>query len=301
MRKHLITAAFALVLGSTAFAAKPPTSGGGTTNPKLGYVAILSSGARELRLANEDGTGSVKLASTANHGQMTLSLGPHASGKLSYNDGGNLHLLTYEVGATGPRTVSDVVIVGTSSRGFGYHRFSPTGAHIAYVMPGTNDIYLYDVATGQSSPLLSVTGGYIGDLDFSHDGSQVIYSVTTSPDLLQVELRAVPVAGGNPTVLPISGQYGDFRVGHQDDRIVADTMGNFDGLSKLISADGSTVTPLRNGYVPDLRCDDAVVILQVRNGDKQGTVSLLKYEIATGVTTTFSRSGNYWPDYFPDC
>jgi hypothetical protein len=168
-------------------------------------------------------------------------------------------------------------------------------------MPGTNDIYLYDVATGQSSPLLSVTGGYIGDLDFSHDGSQVIYSVTTSPDLLQVELRSVPVAGGNPTVLPISGQYGDFRVGHQDDRIVADTMGNFDGLSKLISADGSTVTPLRNGYVPDLRCDDAVVILQVRNGDKQGTVSLLKYEIATGVTTTFSRSGNYWPDYFPDC
>jgi hypothetical protein len=43
------------------------------------------------------------------------------------------------------------------------------------------------------------------------------------------------------------------------------------------------------------------VILQLRNGDKQGTVSLLKYEIATGVTTTFSRSGNYWPDYFPDC
>lgn len=282
-----------------ALAAKPPS--GGTTDPKIGYVKILSSGARELRLANEDGTGSVKLASTPNHGQMTLSLGPHSSHKISYNDGGKLHLLTYEIGATGPQTVSDLIIVDTTSRGFGYHRFSPTGAYVVYVMPGTDDIYLYDVTSGQSAFLFSVTDGHIADLDFSHDGSNVIYSVTTSPDFLQVEFRSIPVTGGSPTILPISGQYGNFRVGHQDDRIVADTMGNFDGLSKLISADGATVTPLRNGYAPDLRCDDAVVILQLRNGDRQGTVSLLKYEIATGITTTFSKSGNYWADYFPDC
>lgn len=300
MRKHLISAALALVLGSTAFAAKPP-SVGGTTDPKLGYVTILSSGARELRLANEDGTGSVKLASTANHGQMTLSLGPHASGKISYNDGGNLHLLTYEIGATGPRTVSDVVIVSTTSRGFPYHRFSPTGANIVYVMPGTNDMYLYNVGSGQSSPLLSVTDGYIADLDFSHDGTSVIFSVTNSINSTQVEFRSVPVAGGSPTVLPISGQYGDFRVGHQDDRIVADTMGNPSAAFKLISADGNTVTSLTTGYVPDLRCDDAVVVFQRINGDRQSTVSLLKYEITTGITTTFSKSGNYWPDYFPDC
>jgi hypothetical protein len=302
MRKLIATTAFALAFGSGAFAAKPPLpSGGGPYDPKLGYVTILPSGARELRLANEDGTGSVKLASTPNHGQMTLSLGPRSSHKISYNDGGNLHLLTYEIGASGPRTVSDVVIVGTTSRGFGYHRFSPTGAQITYVQPGTNDIYLYNVGSGSSSLLLSVSDGYIGDLDFSHDGSQVIYSVTPSADFLTVGFRSVSVAGGSPTTLPITGKYGGFRVGHQDDRIVADTMGNLDGLSKLISADGSTVTSLRNGYSPDLRCDDAVVILQVRNGDKQATVSLLKYEIATGISTTFSRSGNYWPDYFPDC
>lgn len=303
MRLILASAAISIALGTAAIAAKPPSGGGGgggTTNPKVGYVQILSSGVRELRLANEDGTGSVKLASTPNHGQMTLSLGPRSSGKISYNDGGKLHLLTYSVGATGPQTVNDIVIVDTTGRSFAYHRFSPTGAHIVYVMPGTNAMYLYNVGSGQASSLLSVTDGYIVDLDFSHDGSNVIYSVVPSLGSQQVEFRSVPVGGGNPTVLPISGQYGDFRVGHQDDRIVADILGSFDGVFKLISTSGA-LTDLTSGYVPDLRCDDAVVIFQRVNHDKQSTVSLLKYEIATGITTTFSRSGAYWPDYFPDC
>lgn len=302
MRALLRGAVLALGLCSPAMAGKPPSGGGGTTNPKVGYVAILSSGVRELRLANEDGTGSVKLANTPNHGQMTLSLGPRSagSGKVSYNDGGKLHLLAYAIGATGPQTVSDVIIVNTASNSFPMHRFSPTGTQIAYVMPGTNDMYLYEVASAQSSPLLSVADGYIVDMDFSHDGAKVIYSVVPSLNSQQAEFRSVPVGGGSPTVLPISGPYGNFRVGHQDDRIVADIPGNPDGIFKLISP-GGAASSLTSGYVPDLRCDDAVVIFQRLNHDRQSTVSLLKYEIATGITTTFSRSGAYWPDYFPDC
>lgn len=301
MRAILGSAAIALAFGTAAFAAKPPGGGsGGTTDPKIGYVAILSSGARELRLANEDGTGSVKLASTPNHGQMTLSLGPRSSGKLSYNDGGKLHLLTYEVGPGGTRTTSDLVIVDTPSRGFGYHRFSPSGTKIAYVYPGTNDIYLYDVASGQTSQLLSVTG-YIMDLDFSHDGSRIIYSVTADINVPTVQLKAVPVAGGTPVDLPISGQYGDFRVAHLSDSIVADVAGDANGVIKLISADGNTIQSLASGYYPDLRCDDTKVIFQRINQGRNASVSLLKYEVSTGLQTTFSTSGNYWPDYFPDC
>jgi hypothetical protein len=76
-------------------------------------------------------------------------------------------------------------------------------------------------------------------------------------------------------------------------------MGDMNGAITLFPADGGFSSRLTNGSFPALRCDDQVIAFQLRTSTG---VSLLKYDITTGLTSTFSSSGtNMSPDYFPDC
>jgi len=295
----LSKAAVALLLSSALVGAKPAPPPPSPVDPQVGYIRILGSGARELRLAREDGTGSVLLASTPSHGQMTMALGPKSLGLIAYVVPGKLHLLHFVQGSTGPATDTDQVIAtdgGVNS--VGNVAFSPTGSHVAWITaPGANcAIHVYSVASHSETQTISPST-YFGDVDFSSDGSRIIYTENLPGDTLTVRFKSVPVGGGPMTDLGIEGKYGTFSVGPANE-IVADTMGDPNGSIWLFPASATTPTRVTNGYYPAIRCDSAVVIFQ-RIGNRSA-VSILKYDLATGLTNTFSTSGNYWPDYFPD-
>lgn len=298
MRYAPALAAALLVLSSPAFAAKPPSGGGGgsgspsTTDPQVAYVHIGGSGTREIRLANEDGTGSALMAtSTAN--DVVVRLAPRSQHQLVYTSGKNVHLLTYEIASTGPKTLSDVPIGGDST---GTVAFSPTGGQVAWMNSADNGIYLEDLASKSITQIVDVGSAFIGDLDFNHDGSQLVYTQSIPPSTSLMQFRSVPVSGGDPVDLPIQGQYGNFRVGHTSDSIVAAAWGSGGPIS-FFPAGSSSSSVLVTGGRPALRCDDHVLIYITtsRSGEKT-----LKYDLTTGLGSTFG-SAAYFPDYFPDC
>ena len=293
-------AAIALLLSTALVGAKAPPPG--TTDPQVGYVKILNNGTRELWVAREDGTGAVRLAATGVKSWMFFGLGPKSQGLLAYAMPGQLHLLHFVQGSNGVKTDTDTVIVNNATNFAGAPAVSPMGSHVAWVgtiAGGGYGIHVYSVATHSiinevtSSALLS---GYV---DFSADGSRLIYSETITPgDTLTVGFKSVPVTGGVPTDLGIQGKYGTFRVGPTDE-IVTDTGGDPKGSLWLFPSGATSPTLLTtNGYMPSPRCDSGSVIFARIEGS--GGTSIRKYEIATGFTTTFSTTG-IAPDYFPDC
>jgi hypothetical protein len=301
--RFVTSAALVLLACSTpALGGKPSGGGGGspsTTDPQVGYIHLLSNGDRELRLANEDGTGSALLLSTRSN-ILAFGLGPRAGHQVAYSDGSTIHLLTYEITSTGPVTRSNVTLVNLGTQKAPQLRFSPLGTQIVW-LSGRN-LYVYDVGSRQTQ-LLVQPHGDIGDFDFTHDGAQLFYSETDGVDPLTVQLRSVPIAGGPPTDVPVAGRYGDFRLGHTDLKIVADVMGNFEGQMSLLPADGSGPVGLTNGYHPALRCDDRMIIFQRRlfSGSRVVAVAVYKYDLTSGSTSTFSTKDNNTAEYFPDC
>jgi DNA-binding beta-propeller fold protein YncE len=301
LRPAIIALFLTAIATGTVFAAKPggPPSGGGTTDPQVGYIRILPSGSREIRLAGADGTGSVALATTRNR-NVTMSLSPQVTHQIAYTDGPALKLLTYEMTSTGPRTVSNISVVTFGNLTPAYVDFSPAGTHLVYFDPRDNSVYVHDLATNSRTKVVD-QAQWLGDLEFSHDGSKVIYSMTVDSSLLIVQFRYVPITGGASTDLPIRGKYGLFSVGHSDDRIVADTMGEADtGAITLFPADGSSPTRLATGYAPALLCGTDL-LYQRRNLSAKGSISILKLDLTSNATTTYSSADNMWADTFPDC
>ena len=131
----LAKAAVAMLLSGALIGGKPvPPPPPGPVDPQVGYIKILGSGARELRLAREDGTGSVLLASTPSHSQMTMALGPKSLELIAYVVPGKLHLLHFVQGSTGPKLDTDEVIATDGGiNSVGNVAFSPTGSHIAWI------------------------------------------------------------------------------------------------------------------------------------------------------------------------
>src|SRR4051812_31417452 len=119
MRQLVLAVTFATLLCSTAMAGKP--SGGGsspppaTTDPQVGYIHMAPNGARELRLANEDGTGSAMLVSTRSN-ILAFGLGPRTGHQVAYSDGSTIHLLTYEITSTGPVTRSNATLANLETQ-----------------------------------------------------------------------------------------------------------------------------------------------------------------------------------------
>jgi hypothetical protein len=300
---HVFKAAIGLALSTALVGAKPPPAPSGTADPQVGYVKILNNGSRELWVANEDGTGAVRLAATGVKSSMSFALGPKSQGLIAYTVPGQVHLLHFVQGSTGVKTDTDTAIVSDGSRHSGPPAISPTGGYIAWVSDvggGGYGVHVYSLAT--HSVVNNITSALIlsGVVDFSADGSRVIYSETFTPgDTLNVRFMSVPVTGGTPTELGIEGKYGNFRVGPADE-IVADTMGDDKGSLWSFPSGATSPTLLTtNGFFPSPRCDSRFVIFaRLESG---GGSSVRKYELATGLTSTFSTAGDYAPDYFPDC
>jgi hypothetical protein len=298
---HISKALIGLLLSTIIVGAKaPPPPPPGTTDPQVGYVKILNNGVRELWVAREDGTGAVRLAATGVKSSMNIALGPKSQGLIAYVIPGQVHLLHFIQGSNGVKTDTDTAIVSDGSRGSGPPAISPDGRYIAWTGGATNGIHVYSVAT--HSIVNNITSAMIlsGVVDFSADSSKVIYSETFIPgDTFNVRFMSVPVSGVAPTELGIQGKYGDFRVGPADE-IVADTMGDNKGSLWLFPSGATSPTLLTtNGFFPSVRCDSrSVIFARIESG---GGSSIRKYELATGLTNTFSTSGDYAPDYFPDC
>jgi Tol biopolymer transport system component len=297
MRHGKLTALSFIALSTSALAGKPSHGGGGggstsTTDPQVAYVHISASGTREIRLANEDGTGSAVLA-TSSQSDVAVRLAPRAQHQLAYTSGPSVHLLTYEITSTGVRTVSDVVV---GSDTVGTLAFSPTGTQIAWLNPDGNVIYLEDLGSGSTVQLVNSGSAYIADIDFSSDGSHLIYSQTIPPSTTDVQFKSIPVAGGDSIDLPISGAYFTFRVGHTSDSIAAASWGS-NGPITFFPAGSSSGSVLVNGLHPALRCDDRVLMYMTTSRSSEKT---LKYDLTTGLGSTFGTAA-YFPDYFPDC
>lgn len=296
-------AAIALLLSAALAGAKGPPPPPGTTDPQVGYVKILNNGARELWVAREDGTGSVRLAATGAKSWMFFGLGPKSQGLLAYAIPSQLHLLHFVQGSNGVKTDTDTVIVNNATNFAGAPAVSPTGSHVAWVgsiAGGDYGIHVYSVATHSIMNTITSSATLSGWVDFSADGSRIIYSETVTPgDTVTLGFKSVPVTGGTPTDLGIQGKYGTFRVGPADE-IVTDTGGDPRGSLWLFPSGATSPTPLTtNGYLPSPRCDSRYVIFA--RIESSGGTSIRKYEIATGLTTTFSATGGISPDYFPDC
>lgn len=294
--------AIVLLLSTAVVGAKPPPPPPSTTDPQVGYVKILNNGTRELWVANEDGTGAVRLAATGVKSSMSFALGPKSQGLIAYTVPGEVHLLHFVQGSTGVKTDTDTVIVGDGSRHSGPPAISPTGSYIAWVSDvggGGYGVHVYSVATHSIVNNITSAMDLSGVVDFSADGSKVIYSETYIPgDTFNIRFMSVPVTGGTPTELGIQGKYGDFRIGPADE-IVADTMGDNKGSLWLFPSGATSPTLLTtNGFFPSPRCDSRYVIFA--RMESSGS-SVRKYELATGLTSTFSTAGVYAPDYFPDC
>ncbi len=289
--------ALLVIAGTPATAGKPPSTG--TMDPEVAYVRILPNGGREIRLAGADGTGSAVLATTRNR-NISISLSPRSKNQLAYTDGNSLRLLTYEVTSTGPRTTSNVELVNFGRSAMAYVDYSPAGTDLVYQDSRDSAVYVHNLASGARKLVVPPTT-YLADVKFNHDGSRVIYSDTVDTTLLTVQFRSVPSTGGTPTDLPIRGKYGNFHVGNADDRIVVDTMGDWDtGAITLFPADGGSSTRLATGYFPVLRCDTEL-LYQRRNLNPKGAVSILKLDLASNSTSTFSSADNMWADTYPDC
>jgi len=138
--------------------------------------------------------------------------------------------------------------------------WSPDGTMIAYartgIRGGFTGLFVLDVATGESTQVTDGSG-FMGGLQFTPDGSSLLYTGITSTDDCSYpgcgHLRTVPIAGGPSTVLIGPGT---------DAWEVLSSAGN-----GSLSPDGSLVT--FNGVrVP------ADVTLWVANADGTGLRSL---------------------------
>jgi len=289
------TAMLALIAASFATAAVAQKGGktqpGGTTNPEVGFVRILSNGSRELRVSAEDGTGASVLHS-AGRAQMFVSMGPRPQHQIAFSEGGKVRLLTYEVTSTSLKTTNIQTLVDMNTSGSQSFDFSPTGAHVAWINPRDYTIYLYNVASNQTSPLLT-TQNRTGDATFTKDGESLMFLEEVSES--DYVLKSVPITGGSPVELGYRGNIMQVEAGRTDDRLV---LVYYDHTMEMVPAGGGTRVRLPNGYAPSLRCDDRVVIFQRAYN---GGVSLHKYDLQTGLTSTFSNKDLYWPDYYPDC
>jgi hypothetical protein len=229
-----------------------------------------------------------------------MSLSPRWKRQIVYTDGPAIRILTYEITSGGPRTLSNVPLIDFGSGIPANVDFSPAGTHVVYLDPRDKGIYIHDLSSGIRTQI-AAQAQELMDLEFNHDGSKVIYSLTIDPTLLNVQFKSVPVTGGLVTDLPIQGKYGSFNVGHSDDRIVADTPGDWDtGAITLISEDGSSLTRLATGYAPAFYCGSHL-LYQRRNLSSKGAVSILKLDLASGTTSTYSSADNMWADGYPDC
>ena len=147
------SAALLLLAFSTPAPGGKPSGGGegspSTTDPQVGYIHMLSNGGRELRLANEDGTGSALLLSTRSN-ILAFGLGLRAGHQVAYSDGSTVHLLTYEITSTGPVVRSEPTSSILRTQKATQLRFLAARVPDRVRLSGRN-LYVYHIGSGQTS------------------------------------------------------------------------------------------------------------------------------------------------------
>jgi len=101
--------------------------------------------------------------------------------------------------------------------------FSPDGKALAFArMPGVtqNEIYLQDVDGGEAS-LLATDEGWITDLDWTADGTEVVF-VSASESAAGTSLWRVATSGGLPERLPFGEMAHTLSISRAGDRLVHD-------------------------------------------------------------------------------
>ena len=280
---------------STLIGAKPapPPS---TSNPEIAYVNISGGSRRhyQLRVANEDGTGAATLYSSRDVGQMMPHMGPAADRTIVLIQGGRVSLVRYNVSSTGT-TFHSIEPLFTINTAVGAQRvdFSPNGKDIVWWDRPINTLKIFNLDTRTSRSLIQLASEP-HNFAFNRDGTAVLFldHVTDSDAIL----KSVPLAGGDATEVGLRGDFWGVESAHGSDALIL-TRGVNHKTSQLeyYATPASGPDNLATGYVPSIKCDDSTAIYQQVNAD--GSVSLLRVDLASGAGFTTSTKGNYWPDY----
>ena len=279
-----------------ADAAKPPPPPSGTSTPEIAFVQI-SGGTRRnytLRLANEDGTGASTIFSSRDIGQMVPYMGPKADRTILLVQGGKVSLVRYKPTSSGTAldSIEELPSIG-SSPGAVDVDFSPDGRKFVNFSSLDNKFWIFDLEQRAFWPLIQLNAVPHG-FAFSRDSSSIIYLDHVSST--EVVVKKVSLSGGQPTELGIRGHYSEVVPANQSDGLILlRTTNTGSNRIEWHPADGTGPVDLAEGYEPSLQCDDSTVIYQKLNSN--GSVALLRVEVATKQAYTTSTSGNYSPDY----
>lgn len=294
LRIHSVIALALLATSQSAHSGKPQPPAG-TTNPEIGYIRINKGNSSDFILSNEDGTGASTIYSSRDIGQMAVHLGPRAERTFALVQGGKISLGRYKQVATGLALDTLTQIYNGNHAGAIDAEFSRDGDNIVYMRNATSQIWRYDVASGAQTMLVDMAG-IGGGVSISRDGSTVYYVEEVSSGVNA--LKSVPMAGGSPTDLGLSGLYGDTEAANtKDELLLTDQSGGVNRLKRYDLATGD-VTNVTNGYKPAYKCDDSRIVYVLNTG---GAVSILYRDEPSGAGGTLSTSGLYWPDYMPTC
>ncbi|WP_309662237.1 hypothetical protein [Sphingomonas sp.] len=281
----------AVLLVTTAPTIARPTSA--TSSPEVIFTLTSRSGTYDLRVANEDGTGAASLFK--GNSQLNGKFGPRADRTIAFWNGGNLTLLTYDATSTGVRTTGTRVLLN-SGRNFA-SPFDFSGRDIAWWHPETGDLHNYNLASGTDSILFNVPQS--SSVSFNPDGTAIFYSEAIgSTDYV---MRRIPITGGSPTDVGITGHIMLFDTGHQSDKFVVSYQVTGVGPHlDYIPAGATSGTTFGNGYGGAFRCDDRVIIFRHPTGNNSSNT--LKYDVQTNTTSTFSSDNNVvFASYMPTC
>jgi Tol biopolymer transport system component len=303
MRARSTIVLAALLLASAAVAAKPPSPGGGggdsgggsgTTAPQIAFVNI-SGGTRrhyQLRVADEDGSHSATLYDTRDIGQMVPHMGPAGDKTIVLVQGGKVSLVRYTTSSTGTAFQSIETLLTVSSQTGAVHvDFSPNGNDIAWFDNSARELKVFHLDSGTSTTVTPV--GFTEQFSFTGDGSEILYLeyIGQGDEILW----RVPSGGGTPVKL-LEGDYSGVEPAHSGSAFILTRSSSLKTSTlEYFSSPSSGSTTLATGYVPSFACDDSTIIYQRVNSD--GSVSLLRRDMATGLGYTTSSTGNYWPDY----
>lgn len=291
------TIALSLLTCGSAHAAKPPTAPG-TSAPEVVF-SYRSNKGYQLRVANEDGSGAAVLHSSGS--PIYARFGPRASNKIAFWEGKTLKLLTYEIASGGVRTAAIQQLASTAGTQFSVivdFDYSPTGGHLAWWHPDERKIYTHDLQTGATSAILD-TGYPVSDVTFTRDGQTIIYAESIGGSFTDYRLLSVPVGGGTPAELGISGNILTVDSGNSDDKLLlTKQIVNVGRYLEIVPEGQTSGTRITDGWDGNLHCSDERILFRLPGSRP----SQLVYDLTTGQTMTFSRDSNVtWPSFMPTC
>ena len=198
---------------SPGLAGKPPS---GPVDPKVAYV-ILTGPGFELRVTNEDGTGSATLHKSP--APLRFDLAPRAQRQIAISDSVDLKLLTYQVTSSGAFAVQSIVTLYSDVGRLYYVDFSPDGTKIAFAARNGEDLMVYDLNSpaGPSNPAVWVSVPYVWDLAWYKNGAALAYVVPkTATGETDDKLYEITGPGASPTLIYTQRQIDHIDAARQD-------------------------------------------------------------------------------------